>query len=209
MVSEKNLDTLLMLQPRAASISPMPRSIYIHAMLIAALLTIPNGAATEPVNDIRQLEPALDNNWESTMHTLSKNRIRITSRKHVAGDIEEINTPGKSTNKAFQSIQQATLLRAALECKHFGFDYFTITSTRNITTQRDRNRVSGNVSEGDFVMAPGQYTAEIDLGIQVSAKLFRGQFPESRPSDTYAADELLIAFGLSEPTIQPKAIENR
>lgn len=113
--------------------------------------------------------------------------------------MEEINDPGTSVFKAFQRIQQASLLRAAMECNHLGFKRFNIISTRNITTQRERNRVSGNARETDFTMAPGQYSQEIDLGIQITAQLFNDSVPEASTSDIYDATKLLIAFGLAEP----------
>lgn len=143
-------------------------------------------------------ETAMENTWGSEMRILEGDKIRISTRIRVAGDMDEINEPGTTIFKAFQNVQQAALLRAALESNLLGFDLFQITSTRNITKQRERNRVTGAAREGDFTMAPGQYSEEIDLGIQITAQLVKGPFPEPMPGDMYNATELLIAFGLAK-----------
>jgi len=143
---------------------------------------------------------AMENSWGSEAKILDADTLRISTRKRIAGDLEEINRPGTSAYETFQRLQQVTLLRAAMECHHLGFDLFTITGSRDITTQRERNRVSGNAKESDFTMAPGQYQAEIDLGIQVTIDLLHGPMPDPRPEDTFSATEILIANGLFEAT---------
>lgn len=157
-----------------------------------------------PTSAADDWEPAVANSWESEARRIDEDTIRVSTRKRVAGDLEEINKPGTSVNNAFGNIQQATLLRVALESKNLGFDLFQITGTRNLTTQRDRNRVSGDAKESDFAMAPGHYQAEIELGIQVTADLLSGPSSESLPADVYDANELLIAFGLAELVTSPE-----
>ena len=168
------------------------KSFMVLVALSALLAVTPPGFAAKR-------ETAMDNTWGSEARFVDDDTVRITTRKRVAGDLEEINKPGTTVYNTFQNVQNITLLRAALECKQAGYDLFRVTGTRDITQQRDRNRVSGNVKEEDFTFAPGHYTAEIDLGIQVTVDLLAGPMPDPRPDATYSADEILIANGIVEP----------
>ena len=169
------------------------KSVTFPAFLLFALIVF-----TYPAQSAEKIKPVIDNNWGSKMVMIDKDTMRVTTKKRISGDLDEINEPGTSMYQTFQRIQAASLLRTALESKNLGYGYFVVSGVRNVTSERERTRVTGEVEESDFTFAPGHYSTEVDLGIEVTTNLYKTQ--EELPSDEsyYSVAEILAANGLTQ-----------
>jgi len=142
------------------------------------------------------------NSYASQMIRVDDDKLRITTRKKVRGDLEEASRPGTSVYKALEAIQQAATLRAALEAKNLGYDVIDVVSARNLSKtieKRSSNRSPGGVNEKDFSWGgSNNYTQDVELEIEITVALIEGKMPESPPSSYADVNEILKAFGLAQ-----------
>lgn len=169
-------------------------AVYTAVLALPILLSMAPGAAAA-ADSRQEIKTAITNNWNSEMRQTGVDTFRVITRLRVSGDLEEIDKPGTSIYKAFQRLPEAAVLRAAIEGKAQGYSHLEVTGSRNLTTQRERTRVTGDKSEGDFTFAPGHYRNEIDLGVEVT---FRGlkELGTTDVAKAISIEEVLAANGL-------------
>lgn len=144
----------------------------------------------------------MGNSYSSQMKKVGKDKLRITTRKKVRGDLEEASTPGTTVYDALAAIQQAAVLRAAVEAKNLGYDVVNVVSARNLSQALDKrgsDRSPGGVSESEFAWGgASHYTQEVELVIEITVALIEGGMPESPPSSYIDVNETLKAFGAAQ-----------
>jgi len=116
------------------------------------------------------------NSYGSEFTLLSDTSMRVTTRKKVQGTLEEINTVGTTTYKAFQNVVNAAVYRAALEGDALGFKALKVSGTRNLSQTSERRSASscpGGICEKDFQMAPGTYVTDVELSIELTMDMVK------------------------------------
>lgn len=144
------------------------------AAMFGALLIL--GAWQAEAADKKSSGGLLGNTYNSQFQQITDTSIRITSRKKVAGTLDEINTPGTSTYKAFSAINDASVVRAAVEARNLGFKALKVSGTRNVSQTTERRSASscpGGVCENSFTFAKGNYSTDVELGIEVTFDLLK------------------------------------
>jgi hypothetical protein len=160
------------------------------------------------------------NSYASQMEQISDTSIRITTRKKVSGTMDEINTPGTTTYKAFQQIQSATMVRAALEAKNLGFAAVKAGGVRDLTktiskrvskgldgagtttsldssgNKTSTNTCPGGICESDFTFAQGHYGSDVELAIEVTFDMFK-EMPAD-PTGYTDVNQVLVQAGLAD-----------
>lgn len=139
----------------------------------------------------------IGNSYGSQMDQITDTSIRITSRKKVQGTLDEVNTPGTSTYKAFIGVSDAAVVRAALEARNLGFKALKAAGTRNLSQTTERRSASscpGGICESDFTFAKGSYSTDVELAIEVTFDMFK-----EMPAETTGyidVEQILKQFGL-------------
>jgi hypothetical protein len=143
----------------------------------------------------------LGNSYASQMELVQADRIRITSRKKVTGSLEEVDTPGKTTNVAYAQIKDVTMVRAAVEAHNLGFAALKILGSRNLSRVNEkrgnsdcRNNVADRSCESDHVMAPGHYLTDVELAIEVTFDMLKTMPTEA--TDYIDVAQLMKQYGL-------------
>lgn len=140
---------------------------------------------------------SIGNTYSSQMVAVNDRSLRITTRKRVSGSMEEINKPGTSVYKALQAVADAAALRAAVETKYLGYGAFHVLGFRNLTTSQQPRQNSRNaMGEGDFTFAPGNYSDEIELAIELTIELLPARPEDPNAKDVYEAAPILQANGI-------------
>jgi hypothetical protein len=128
--------------------------------------------------------------------------LRITTRKKVSGDLNEVNKPGTSMYNALIAVQNGATARAAIEAKNLGYDVFQVLGSRNLTQVQEKRNASadlgGGLSESAFTFAQGHYTNDVELAIEVTVKLISGKMPANPPQDYVDVNEVLAQIGLAD-----------
>lgn len=172
----------------------------IHALLGLVLISIASGAMA--ADKVKAKKGGLiGNTYASQMDQIDDSTLRITTRKKVSGDLEEVNKPGTTTYNALKAISDGGSVRAALEAKNLGFKVFQVLGVRNLSQSLEKRSASqdvGGISESSFTFAPGHYTNDIELVIEMTVKLVPGDMPASPPAGYVSVEDLLKAWGLSE-----------
>lgn len=148
----------------------MKQNLIIAVLGILAVLAAPAHAADKKSGGL------LGNSYSSQFQQISDTSIRITSRKKVAGTLDEINTPGTSTYKAFSAINDASVVRAAIEARNLGYKALKVSGTRDVsqtTEKRSASSCPGGVCENSYTFAKGAYTTDIELGIELTFDMFK------------------------------------
>jgi hypothetical protein len=142
------------------------------------------------------------NTYASQMRQIDDTTLRITTRKKVKGDLDEVNKPGTTMYNALIGVQNGASARPAIEAKYLGYDVFQVLGSRNLTQVQEKRNASadlgGGISESAFTFAPGHYTNEVELAIEVTVKLIPGAMPTDPPEDYVDVNVLLDQFGLSD-----------
>jgi len=142
------------------------------------------------------------NSYESQMRQIDDTTLRITTRKRVSGDLDEVNKPGTSMYNALTAVQNGASARAAIEAKNLGYDIYQVQGYRDLTqVQEKRNAnadLGGGVSESGFTFAPGHYTNDVILGIELTVKLIPGKMPANPPQGYVDVNEVLAQFDLAD-----------
>ena len=140
---------------------------------------------------------SVGNSYPSQMIAVNDRSLRITTRKRVSGSMEEINKPGTSVYKALQAVADAATLRAAVESKYLGYGAFRVLGFRNLTTSQQPRQNSRNaMGEGNFTFAPGNYSEEIELAIELTIELLPAKPADPAVKDVYEVAPILQANGI-------------
>lgn len=143
----------------------------------------------------------IGNSYGSQMEQLDASTLRITTRKKVAGDLEEVNKPGTTMYNALVAVQNGASARAAIEAKALGYDVFQVLGSRNLTNTLEKRSASvdfGAGAENSYTFAPGHYTNDIELAIELTVKLIPGKMPATPPQGYVDVNALLVQFGLAD-----------
>ena len=143
------------------------------------------------------------NSYASQMDQIDDTTLRITTRKKIAGDLDEVNTPGTTMYNALVGVQNGASARAAIEAKNLGYDVFQVLGSRNLTQTQEKRNASADItgngdSESGFTFAPGHYTNDVELAIELTVKLVPGQMPDNAPQGYVDVNALLAQFGLGD-----------
>ncbi len=142
------------------------------------------------------------NSYSSEMRQINDTTLRITTRKKVSGDLDEVNKPGTTMYNALVDVKNGASARAAIEAKHLGYDVFQVLGSRNLTQVIEKRNASadlgGGLSESGFTFAQGHYTNDVELAIELTVKLIPGKMPENPPKDYVDVNSLLAQFGLTD-----------
>ncbi|MFO1402334.1 MAG: hypothetical protein U1F06_02215 [Steroidobacteraceae bacterium] len=140
---------------------------------------------------------SIGNSYSSQMVPVSDKSLRITTRKRVSGSMEEINKPGTSVYQALQAVADAATLRAAVETKYLGYGAFRVLGFRNLTTsQQPRENSRNAMGEGNFTFAPGNYSEEIELAIELTIELLPSRPADPSINNVYEVAPILQANGI-------------
>jgi len=142
------------------------------------------------------------NSYASEMRKINDTTLRITTRKKVSGDLNEVNKPGTTMYNALVAVKNGASARAAIEAKNLGYDVFQVLGSRNLTQVIEKRNASadlgGGLSESGFTFAQGHYTNDVELAIELTVKLIPGKMPENPPKDYADVNALLAQFGLTD-----------
>lgn len=139
------------------------------------------------------------NSYSSQMDQIDDTTLRITTRKKVTGDVEEVNKPGTTMYNALAAVQAGASVRAALEARNLGYNVFQLLGTRNLTKVIEKRSASvdrGAGAETSYTFAPGHYTNDIELAIEMTVKLISGDMPADAPQGYVDVNQILISAGL-------------
>ncbi|MGC3983141.1 MAG: hypothetical protein QM808_17950 [Steroidobacteraceae bacterium] len=139
----------------------------------------------------------IGNSYGSQMELISDSIMRVTTRKKVQGTLDEITTPGTSTYNAFNSVQNAAVVRAAVEARNLGFKALKVSGTRNLSSTSERRSASscpGGICESDFTFAKGSYSTDVELAIELTFDLLKEVPAEG--TGVVDVEAILKQFGL-------------
>lgn len=174
------------------------RAWVLSMLLVAAMLV----AATAGCAAKMKKDHLVDNSYASQVRQINDTTLRITTRKKVSGDLDEVNKPGTTMYNALVAVQNGASARAAIEAKNLGYDVFQVLGSRNLTqVQEKRNATAdlgGGLSESAFTFAQGHYYNDVELAIELTVKLIPGKMPENPPQDYVDVNGVLEQFGLMD-----------
>jgi len=174
------------------------RNGVLSMLLVAAMSVV---AATADADEMKK-GGLVGNTYASQMQQINDSTLRITTRKKVSGDLDEVNKPGTTMYKALVAVQNGASSRAAMEAKNLGYDVLQVLSSRNLTqVQEKRNATAdmgGGMSESAFTFAQGHYYNDVELVIEITVKLIPGKMPENPPQDYMDVNAVLAQFGLTD-----------
>lgn len=163
----------------------------------AAAPSMPTPPAAPAVFGKPKKGGSIGNSYSSQMVVVNDKSLRITTRKRVSGSMEEINKPGTSVYKALQAVADAANLRAAVETKYLGYGAFRVLGFRNLTTsQQPRENSRNAMGEGNFTFAPGNYSDDIELAIELTIELLPARPADPTVKDVYEVAPILQANGV-------------
>lgn len=166
-------------------------------LLVAAMLMVTITSCASKMNK----GGLAGNTYSSQMRQIDDTTLRITTRKKVSGDLDEVNRPGTTMYNALIGIQNGASARAAMEAKNLGYDVFQVLGSRNLTQVVEKRNASadmGGASESGFTFAQGHYSNNVELAIELTVKLIPGKMPENPPKDYVDVNAVLIQFGLTD-----------
>jgi hypothetical protein len=142
------------------------------------------------------------NTYASEVRQIDDTTLRITTRKKVSGDLDEVNEPGTTMYNALVAVQNGAGARAAIEAKNLGYDVLQVLGSRDLTqVQEKRNATAdlgGGTSESAFTFAQGHYSNDVELAIEITVKLIPGKMPENPPKDYMDVNAVLAQLGLTD-----------
>ena len=159
-------------------------------------------AATTACTAKNKRSGLIGTSYASQVRQINDTTLRITTRKKVSGDLDEVNKPGTTMYNALVAVQNGASARAAIEAKNLGYDVFQVLGSRNLTQVLEKRNagadLGGGLSESEFTFAPGHYTNDVELAIEVTVKLIPGKMPENPPEDYVDVNAILVQFGLMD-----------
>jgi len=174
------------------------RAGVLSMLLVATMLV----AATTGCAAKMKKDHLVGNSYASQVRQINDTTLRITTRKKVSGDLDEVNKPGTTMYNALVAVQNGASARAAMEAKNLGYDVFQVLGSRNLTqVQEKRNATAdlgGGLSESAFTFTQGHYYNDVELAIEITVKLIPGKMPENPPQDYVDVNGVLEQFGLMD-----------
>lgn len=141
----------------------------------------------------------LGNSYNSEIQPINSSSFQVTARKNVTGDVAEINIPGTTVANAFEQVKAVSLLRAAIEARHLGYKYFSVSGTRSATNVKEKRSASkdtgGGIPEKAFMLSYAHYTTDVELVLELTIQL-TNQVSNSNLNDYVDVDQLLKAAGV-------------
>ncbi|HTP39166.1 MAG TPA: hypothetical protein VMI92_06285 [Steroidobacteraceae bacterium] len=172
------------------------KQILLGGLAAAGLMLAANAAIAK---DKTKDGGVIGNSYGSQMVVVNDNTIRITTRKRISGDLNEVNTPGTTMAKALQQVSDAALVRAGVEGRAMGYHVLKVVSSRNLSaTEEKRNASNGQAPETGFTFAPGHYTNDVILSIEVTVQGVPGAMPENPDPSLIDVDALLKKWGIPD-----------
>jgi hypothetical protein len=172
--------------------------LLVAAMFTAAILA----AATAGCAARTKKDGPVGNSYNSQVRRIDDTMLRITTRKKVSGDLEEVNKPGTTMYDALVAVQNGAAVRAAIEAKNLGYDVFQVLGSNNLTQVREKRNASADMgdglSESAFTFAKGHYKDDIELAIELTVKLIPGRMPENPPQDYADVNAILAQSGVAD-----------
>jgi hypothetical protein len=173
------------------------RAGVLSMLLVAAMLA----AATAHAAEMKK-GGLVGTSYASQVQQINDTTFRITTRKMVSGDLDEVNKPGTTMHNALVAVQNGAGARAAMEAKNLGYDVLQVLGSRNLTQiQEKRNATAdlgGGMSESAFTFAQGHYHNDVELAIELTVKLIPGKMPENPPQDYMDVNAVLEQLGLTD-----------
>ncbi len=171
--------------------------------VFGALMTMVLAVAvtTADAADKKKKGGIVGNNYASQMDQIDDSTLRITTRKKVTGDLDEVNKPGTTIYNALTAVSNGGSVRAAIEAKALGFKVFQVQGVRNLSQTIEKRSASvdrGAGAETSYTFAPGHYTNDVELAVEMTIKLVAGDFPASPPEGYVSVDQILISAGLAD-----------
>lgn len=174
------------------------RAIVLIGLLVAAMLVAALTGCAAKMNK----GGLVGNSYNSQMRQIDDTTLRITTRKKVPGDLDEVNKPGTTAYKALIGVQNGATARAAMEAKNLGYDVFQVLGSRDLTEVLENRNASADLgdglSESSFTFAQGHYTNDVELAIELTVRLIPGKMPENPPQDYVDVNAVLAQFGLTD-----------
>jgi hypothetical protein len=173
------------------------RSRVLNMLLLAAMLA----AATACTTDTKK-SGLVPNSFASQVQKINNDTLRITTRKTVSGDLEEVNKPGTTMYNALVAVGNGASARAAMEAKNLGYEVVQILGSRNLTEVKEKRSANvdfGNgMKESDYTFAQGHYNNDVELAIELTVKLIPGKMPENPPKDYMDVNAVLAQIGMTD-----------
>jgi hypothetical protein len=167
-------------------------------LLVAAMFV----AATTACTTDTKKGGLVGNSYASQVQRINDTTLRITTRKTVTGDLEEVNKPGTTVYNALVAVQNGASARAAMEAKNLGYEVLQVLGSRNLTqVQEKRNATAdlgGGTSESAFTFAQGHYHNDVEVAIELTVKLIPGKMPENPPQDYMDVNAVLAKIGMTD-----------
>jgi len=174
------------------------RAMVLSMLLVAAMLA----AATAACTTDTKKGGLVGNSYASQVQQINGDTLRVTTRKKVSGDLEEVNKPGTTMYNALVAVQNGASARAAMEAKNLGYEVVQVLGSRNLTeVQEKRNATAdlgGGMKESDFTFAQGHYYNDVELAIELTVKLIPGKMPENPPKDYMDVNAVLAQLGMTD-----------
>jgi hypothetical protein len=139
----------------------------------------------------------LGNGYASTMSRVDDVTMRITTRKQISGDLEEVNKPGTTMYNTLVAVQNAATVRAAVEAEALGYKVLEVEGSRDLSkVQEKRAASSGPTPATGFTFAPGFYHNDVELAIEIVVKAVPGDVPAVVGPKTLDVEKILKAFNI-------------
>jgi len=173
------------------------------ALVLGALLVLVMPMALVSCSTAQKKSGLVGNSYGSEMRQIDDTTLRITTRKRVSGDLEEVNKPGTTMYNALVAVRNGASSRAAVEAKYLGYDVFQVLGSRDLTQVMEKRNASADLSgdglsETGFTFAQGHYTNDVELAIEITVKLIPGKMPANPPQDYVDVNAVLAQFGLTD-----------
>lgn len=171
----------------------------VWSMLLAVILV---AAITADAAEMKK-GGLVGNSYASQVQQINDDTLRITTRKKVSGDLDEVNKPGTTMYNALVAVQNGASARAAIEAKNLGYDVLQVLGSRNLTEVQEKRNATADLfgdgtSESAFSFAQGHYYNDVELAIEITVKLIPGKMPENPPQDYMDVNAVLAQFGLTD-----------
>jgi hypothetical protein len=171
----------------------MVRSLSKFVVAFALTATVVSAFAY----DVVKTGGIIGNNFASTMVRVDDTTMRITTRKRVSGDLEEINKPGTTMYNTLIAVQNAATVRAAVEAKALGYLALEIKGSRDLSKVQEMRAASkGGTPTTDFTFAPGFYHNDVELAVEVVVKALPGEMPAGQNPKVLDVAKVLKDFDI-------------
>jgi hypothetical protein len=188
------------------------RARILTMLLVAVMLA----AAVTACTTGTKKSGLVPNSFASQVQKINDTTLRITTRKTVSGDVEEVNKPGTTMYNALVAVGNGASARAAMEAKNLGYEVVQVLGSRNLTEVREKRNATADifgenttdsansfsqshgVGESGYTFAQGHYNNDVELAIELTVKLIPGKMPENPPKDYMDVNAVLAQIGMTD-----------